>query len=214
MNTSKRRLMAIPMALLLGTAAGCQALEVGADGHGMILEYRNLINGRSISVKSASLADGSPFSNPGSLSGGINGRFPTWQRVPTATMAASGDHRGLPEWVEFSWQEPPYPGLEPENFPNREAYRAAVFKLFSDLAVKTFRLEIKRRVPQSVVDEVVASKRIAQPGKVADKTLWIFIFWTPDGMKMRWAMRDRATGGPFGEIVREGGDDLDRYNLK
>jgi hypothetical protein len=203
MNTSKRRLMAIPMALLLGTTAGCQALEVGADGPGMILEYRNLINGRSISVKSASLADGSQFSNPGSLSGGINGRFPTWQRVPTATMAASGDHRGLPAWVDFEWSEPPYP--EDPNM-SLEAYRA--------LPRKKQRLEIKRRVPQSVVDEVVASKRVAQPGKVADKTLWISIFWTPDGMKMRWAMRDRATGGPFGEIVREGGDDLDRYNLK
>jgi len=180
----------------------------------MILEYGSVIQGRSISVKSAVLPDGKPFMDPGSLSGGLSTRYPTWQRIPTKVMAASGDHRGLPEWVEFTWQEPPYPGLEPEDFPNREAYRTAVFKRFSELAVKTHRLEIKRRVPQSVVEEVIASKRVAQPGKVANKTLWISIFWTPDGMKMRWAMRDQAAGGAFGPIVREGGDDLDRYNLK
>jgi hypothetical protein len=180
----------------------------------MILEYGSVIQGRSISVKSASLPDGRGFSNPGSVSGGINSRFPTWQRVPTATMAASGDHRGLPEWVEFTWQEPSYPGLKSADFPDRESFSRAVDEKFSKLEVKRYRLEIKRRVPQSVVEEVIASKRVAQPGKVANKTLWISIFWTPDGMKMRWAMRDQAAGGAFGPIVREGGDDLDRYNLK
>ncbi|TBO32932.1 hypothetical protein EYS42_07155 [Aquabacterium lacunae] len=203
MNTLRRQIFGLPVAVLFGATSGCRAMDVGADGPGMIIEYRNLINGRSISVKSATLPDGLGFSNPGSVSGGINSRFPKWQRVPAATMATSGDHRELPEWVDFEWSEPPYP--EDPNM-SLEAYRA--------LPRQKQRLEIKRRIPPAVVEEAIASKRVAQPGKVADKTLWIYIFWTPDGIKMRWAMRDRATGGPFGEIVREGGDDLDRYNLK
>lgn len=214
MNTSRRQFFWIPAALLLGATVGCRALEVGADGPGMILEYGSVIQGLSISVKSAVLPDGKPFMDPGSLSGGLSTRYPTWQRIPTKVMAASGDHRGLPEWVEFTWQEPSYPGLKSADFPDRESFSRAVDEKFSKLELKRYRLEIKRRVPQAVVDEVINSKRVAQPGKVADKTLWIYIFWTPDGMKMRWAMRDKATGGPFGEIVREGGDDLDRYNLK
>jgi hypothetical protein len=129
-------------------------------------------------------------------------------------MAASGDHRGLPEWVDFSWQEPEYPGRQPKDFPNEQAFASHVKEKFAKLPIKTQRLEIKRRVPQEVVDEVVASKRAAMPGKRANKTLWIYIFWTPDGMKMRWEMTDRAAGpDAFGPVVREGGDDLDRYNL-
>jgi len=200
--------------MLLGATLGCRALEAGRSGPGMTLVYGNLVNGRSISIKSAALPDGSRFADPGSLSGGINARFPTWQRVPTATMAASGDHRGLPEWVEFNWQEPSYPGLESKDFPDRESFNRAVEEKYSRLNINKQRIEIKRRVPESVVNEVIASKREATHGKVADKTLWIYIFWTPDGMKMRWAMYDaKLRPGGFGAIAQEGGDDLDRYNL-
>lgn len=180
----------------------------------MTLVYGSVIDGRSISVKSATLPDGVRFTHTGSVSGGRPKSGQTWRNVPKAVMAASGDHRGLPEWVEFVWQEPPYPGLEPEDFPDRNAFRAAVFKRFADLPVKSQRLEIKSRIPQSVVAEVIASKNAAQPGKVSDKTLWIYIFWTPDGIKMRWAMKDQKAGaGAFGPVVKEGGDDLDQYNL-
>ena len=81
------------------------------------------------------------------------------------------------------------------------------------LPKKTQRLEIKSKIPQSVVAEVIASKKAAQPGKVSDKTLWIYIFWTPDGIKMRWAMKDQKSGaGGFGPVIKEGGDDLDQYD--
>lgn len=201
--------------LMLGVLAGtgCQSFGQDTDGPGMTLVYGSLIDGKSISVKSATLPDGTRFTHT-SVTGGKPGTGKTWRNVPTATMAASGDHRGLPEWVEFTWQEPAYPGLEPTDFPDRQAYRDAVFKKFAALQIKTQRLEIKRRIPQAVVDEVVASKREAKPGKVANKTLWLYIFWAPDGVKMRWAMRDQAVGSPggFGDVVHEGGDDLDRYN--
>lgn len=208
-----RRRIVVGSLLLLGGAAGCQSFGVN-NGPGMTLEYGSVINGRSISVKSAILPDGTSFSHPGSVGGFGIIKWRTWGRVPTKTMAASGDYRALPEWVEFVWQEPPYPGLEPEDFPDRNAFRAAVFKLFSELPFKTQRLEIKSRIPQTVVAEVMASKKAAQPGKVSDKTLWIYIFWTPDGIKMRWAMKDQKAGvGAFGPVVKEGGDDLDQYSL-
>lgn len=213
MNITKRKLLLLPMALWLGVSGGCHALEVGGDGPGMMLVYGSVIDGRSVSIKSATTSSGTHLTHPLR----VGGRFTpgqTWRNGGVdATMAASGDHRGLPEWVDFTWQEPSYPGLEPKDFPDRMAFRQAVKEMFSKLPMKAQRLEIKRRVPQSVVDEVVASKRVAQPGSVADKTLWIFIFWTPDGVKMRWAMYDKklARGG-FGAIAQEGGDDLDRYN--
>ena len=200
-----RRMLLMWLPGVAAAVAGCHSFrEESGDGPGMILEYGNLIGGKSIVVKSAVLPDGKPFMDPGALGGsGLNKKRPTWKDMPTKVMAASGDHRGLPDWVAFEWSEPPYP--EDPNM-SLEAYRA--------LPRKKHRLVIKSRIPESVIKEVAISKREAPRGKVADKTLWIYIFWTPDGMKMRWEMTNRAAGpGGFGPVIKEGGDDLDRYNL-
>lgn len=172
MNTSIRRRIVVGSLLLLVGAAGCQSFGVN-NGPGMTLVYGSLIKARSISVKSATLPDGAAFTHTGSVTGGPPKGGQSWRTVPKAVMAASGDYRALPEWVEFVWSEPPYP--EDPRMSLAE-YRA--------LPKKTQRLEIKSRIPQSVVAEVIASKKAAQPGKVSDKTLWIYIFWTPDGIKM------------------------------
>lgn len=207
-----RRLL---LASAAASAAGCHLFKEGSsDGPGMILEYGNLITGRSIVVKSAVLPDGKPFMDPGALGGsGLNKKRPTWREMPTKIMGASGDHRGLPEWVEFAWQEPAYPGKKPEDFPDREAFALYVKESYDNLPVQRERLHIRSRVPEEVVREVVASKRQASKGKLAGKTLWIYIFWTIDGMKMRWEMTARAGSGGFGPVIKQGGDDLDRYNL-
>lgn len=211
LNVLTRRSLLV-FGVLAGT--GCQSFGQDTDGPGMTLEYGGLIDDKSISIKSAKLPDGKPFTNPGSIGGFGIKKWRTWRNVPTKVMAASGDHRGLPEWVEFTWQEPAYPGLKYKDFPTREAFDQAYEEKYAKLPFQKQRVDIKRRVPQSVVDEVVDSKREAKPGKVANKTLWLYIFWTPDGVKMRWAMRDQAVGSPggFGDVVHEGGDDLDRYN--
>lgn len=212
METVTRRWFVMAGAWLFGGFTGCQSFGA-EDGPGMTLEYGSVINDHSISVKTALLPDGRSFSNPGSIGGFGIKKWRSWRNVPTAVMAASGDHRGLPEWVEFTWQEPSYPGLKFKDFPTPAAFDQAYGEKYAKLPVKTQRLEIKRRVPQSVVAEVIASKTSAQPGNVADKTLWIYIFWTPDGIKMRWAMKDQKAGsGGFGPVVKEGGDDLDHYN--
>ena len=213
LNLWQRRSLLALGVWVAACATGCQAFGESAEGPGMTLVYGSLIDGKSISAKSAVLPNGTRFADPGSVAGGKPGAGKTWRNVPTSTMAASGDYRGLPEWVEFVWQEPSYPGLDDKDFPTREAFSRAVKEKYAKLPFKTQRLEIKRRVPQSVVDEVIASKRVAPPGKVANKSLWFYIFWTPDGIKMRWHMRDQAVpGGGFGAVVREGGDDLDQYN--
>ena len=213
MNTSMRRRIVVGSLLLLGGAAGCQSFGV-ENGPGMTLVYGSLIKGRSISVKSATLPDGAAFTHTGSVTGGPPKAGQSWRTVPKAVMAASGDYRALPEWVEFVWQEPSYPGLKYEDFPSREAFDRAYDEKYAQLTTKSQRLEIKSRIPQSVVAEVIASKKAAQPGKVSDKTLWIYIFWTQDGIKMRWAMKDQKAGvGAFGPVVQEGGDDLDQYSL-
>lgn len=188
------------VAALVGTS-GCQGEP---SGPGMILSFGSVIDGRSIDIKSAKLPNGNSFSNPGAVGGKFDKSRETWRLGGVdATMGASGDYRGLPEWVEFEWSEPPYP--EDRNM-SLETYRS--------LARKTQRLEIKNRIPQEVVDEVIESKRNTPKGQLSEKVLWLYIFWTPDGMKMRWELRyDKGhKEGGFGHAVKEGGDDLDRYN--
>lgn len=202
--------------LLFGVAALCAgtACHSKPPGPGMILSFGSVIEGRSIDIKSSKTANGQPFSNPGTVGGAGASKWGSWRHIPRKTEAASGDGRGLPEWVEFVWQEPSYPGLSYEDFPNHEDFAQAVREKYAKLPIKTQRLEIKSRVPQDVVDEVIESKRHASRGSVAEKSLWVFIFWTPEGIKMRWQLRydPGLKLRNFGDVVREGGDDLDQYN--
>ncbi|HEX5371986.1 MAG TPA: hypothetical protein VFW84_04570 [Aquabacterium sp.] len=183
-------------------------------GPGMILKFGSVIEGKRVYVKSSKTTNGQPFSNPGSVGGVGTSKWGSWRHIPAAVEAASGDGRDLPEWVEFVWQELEYPGLQPADFPSDEAYRKHVREEFSSALIKTQRLEIKSRVPQDVVDEVIESKRHASRGSVAEKSFWVFIFWTPEGIKMRWQLRydPGLKQRNFGDVVREGGDDLDQYN--
>jgi hypothetical protein len=203
---------AVVTLFLLSCTAACQS---ESKGPGMILSFGSVIDGRSIAIKSAKLPDGQAFGDPGAVGGQFDKTRETWRLGGIgATMAASGDYRGLPEWVDFEWQEPSYPGLEPADFPTPEAFNLAVDEKYAKLPIKTQRLAIKSRIPQEVVDEVIESKRNAPKGKSAEKTLWLYIFWTPDGMKMRWEVKynkGRMHDG-FGKVIQEGGDDLDRYN--
>lgn len=200
MLNKKMWLWMLCAAALLCAAVACHSRP---SGPGMILSFGSVIEGRSIDVKLSRMANGERFSNPGSVGGIGTSKWGSWRHIPTKVEAASGDGRGLPEWVEFEWSEPPYP--EDPNM-SLDAYRS--------LPRKTQRLEIKSRVPQNVVDEVVEAKRQAPSGEVAEKSLWVYIFWTPEGIKMRWQLRYDSGGKQrnFGDVVREGGDDLDQYN--
>ncbi|RZL10298.1 MAG: hypothetical protein EOP40_06880 [Rubrivivax sp.] len=196
---------------VLSTGTACHSKP---SGPGMILSFGSVIESKRVYIKSSKMSNGQPFSNPGSVGGVGTSKWGSWRHIPTKVEAASGDGRGLPDWVEFVWQELDYPGLQPASFPSNEAYSKHIREEFSSVPIKTQRLEIKSRVPQDVVDEVIESKRNAPRGEVAEKSLWVFIFWTPDGIRMRWQLRDDPGRKQrnFGDVVREGGDDLDRYN--
>ena len=166
----------------------------------MIVTFTSLTQGRSISVKSARLPNGKPFSNPGSI-GGI--RPANW-RNSGKTFGASGDNRELPEWVEFEWQEPGYPSLRRSDYPSRQEFAKAVEEKFRDLPIKTERVFVRDRVPQDVIQQVIQSRRDAPTGKLPDKKLWVYFVWTDLGIKFHW----RLISGSSTEL-RSGGDDLD-----
>lgn len=184
------------------------------EGPGMTLAYGSVIDKRRISIKYARLPDGSNFSTPGSLGGRFT-KGENWLNDGiSATLAASWDHRNLPEWVDFEWQELEYPGLKPEKFPTYFAFREAVKKRIAASPIKRQRLFINSRVPDNIKNSVIESKSSPPAGTTTSKGLWLYIFWTPDGIKFRWIMRDKnlAPTTPFGGIVQEGGDNLDAYN--
>ncbi len=204
------------LSLLFGVAALCAgaACHSKPSGPGMIVSFGSVIEGKRIYVKSSKMSNGQLFSNPGSVGGVGTSKWGSWRHIPTAVEAASGDGRGLPEWVELVWQELEYPEPQPADFSSNDAYSKYVREEFSRALIKAQRLEIKSRIPQDVVDEVIESKRKTGRGKLAEKSLWVYIFWTPEGVKMRWELlydKDHKEGG-FGHLIREGGDDLDRYN--
>jgi len=176
--------------------AGCATSSAG--GPGMILTYIGLIEGRSISIESAKLPSGVDFAHAGSFGGS---RPRAW-RSAGKTMGGSGDRRGLPEWVEYVWQEPEYPGLKSADFATPEAFSEAVTEKFRRLPYKTQRVMVRERVPLDVVHEAVESRNNAKPGKVPEKMLWIYFVWTDDGVKMHWSLKGVKP-------QREGGDDID-----
>ncbi len=194
---------------------GTPSCHSESSGPGMILSFGSVIDGKKIEINSATLPNGNSFSNPGAVGGKFDKTRETWRLGGVdATMGASGDYRGLPEWVSFEWQELTYPSLKPTDFPSDVAFGKYVDDLLAKAPIKTQRLEIKNRIPQEVVDEVIESKRDTPKGQLSEKVLWLYIFWTPDGMKMRWELRyDKGhKEGGFGHAIKEGGDDLDRYN--
>lgn len=157
----------------------------------MIVTYVSLKKGVRVNMRSAQLPSGRDFPHGGSF-----GPNKSWH-ASGKTMGASPDGRQLPEWIEFDWIERPYP----EN-PNEtvEEYRA--------LPRYQQRVYVRDRVPQSVVEEVLQSKRDAPPGKLPEKKLWVYLVWTDDGIRMRWQL-ERLPQAP-GEIsvLRQGGDAL------
>lgn len=116
----------------------------------------------------------------------------------------SGDTRGIPEWLDFEWREPSYPGLEMKDFPSDEAYSKAVAEKYSKLTIKTQRVFISSRIPPEVVQEVTYSRSHIPKGQLLpEKMLWIFFIWTDDGIKFRWEMScDKPCD------MKEGGDEI------
>jgi hypothetical protein len=192
--------VAISIAMTMGVSM-CSPRTVNA-GPGMIVSFGGTVKGISIAIKDARLPDGKEFPNAGSfghsnspISGG-------------ATMGAAPDGRQLPEWVDFEWQETPYPWDQRPSQSDDE-WREEIFATYRALPVKTQRVLIRSRIPQAVVDEVTEANRHPVPGM--KKHLELNLVWTSQGIKLRWriwntpdfnAQYDSHEGGD--EIIPEG----------
>jgi hypothetical protein len=120
-----------------------------------------------------------------------------WNWSMGGTEGAAPDPRGLPEWIEFKWREVPkaWNSLPFEEWkPRKDA-----------LPIKTYRVYIKSRVPQEVVDEVMEAKRHRQKDKLSDKMLWLEFTWVNDEIKFGWRLTVRNRQGWLDDL-RSGGD--------
>lgn len=169
-------------------------------GPGMTVTFDNVIKGKKIDVLSAKTANGAPFVTPGSLS-------PVMRANPLLggkTMGAAPDGRELPEWVEFEWTEWPYPSPQQPTDPVAlQAWNDRVDYLSRTLPHQRARVAVRSRVPQDVVDEVLASNKRTAPKALPDHSLWVYFLWHETGIKFRWSLEQGCCN-----VLRAGGDDF------
>ncbi|MCC7680288.1 hypothetical protein [Janthinobacterium sp. FW305-128] len=184
----------------LAAIALCAACSVtrSQDGTGMIVTFSNGIKGKKVDVLRARTANGVFFPTPGSLGPDKN------PMTGGATMGAAPDGRELPQWVEFEWQVWPYPYPDRPSDPvARQVWSDGVHAMSRSLPIQSARVAVQSRVPQDVIDEVLASNRQRAPNALPDKMLWVYFIWYETGIKLRWKLKSSCCG-----LLREGGDEL------
>ena len=182
-------------AIALCTACSVTRLQ---DGPGMIVTFNNGIKGKKVYVIRARTANGVFFPTPGSLGPDKN------PMTGGKTMGAAPDGRELPQWVEFEWTEWPYPAPPPPTEPSAlQTWNDRVDLLTRTLPHKRARVAVQSRVPQDVIDEVLASNRQRAPNALPDKDLWVYFIWYETGIKFRWRLLQGCC-----KMLREGGDEL------
>jgi len=168
------------------------------QGPGMIVTFSNGIKGKKVYVIRARTANGIFFPTPGSLGPDKN------TMTGGKTMGAAPDGRELPQWVEFEWTEWPYPAPPPPTEPSAlQAWNDRVDLLTRTLPHKRARVAVQSRVPQDVIEEVLASNRQRAPNALPDKDLWVYFVWYDTGIKFRWRLLQGCC-----KMLREGGDEL------
>lgn len=187
-------LLALVLVVLGGHRPWGGPLPTGAA----VLNFSSTVPGMRIYTKGARDQAGRTFPDAGSFgpsSDPINGG---------SAMGGAPGTFGLPTWVEFTWQELPYPGQPREAFATYEAWGAHVDEAFRAAPVKTARVKVAEKVPASALEEVAKSRAATPPGKLPDKMLWLYFIWTSDGIKVRWKVHNSGRGGNS----PEGGDSL------
>ena len=179
-KTDMRTMARFLAALLLVSLYGCAVAST--KGPGMTLTYGNGKLGTLILVDQARTSDGGEFPTPGGLG-------PDKHPLRGGkTMGAAPDNRPVPQWVEFTWKEFPYPS-NADDLPLGPVQHA--------------RISVSDRVPADVVAEVIRSKQTA---KTRDETLrlWLNFVWQRDGIAFGWQQyRGCCT------LLRSGGDHVD-----
>ena len=187
---------------VLATVVLCAACAAQrpADGPGMTVTFSSAIKGKSIDLLSAISSSKQPFPNPGEF--GPNANPITGGK----TMGAAPDGRELPEWVAFTWKEWPYPYPKAPSDPVAlQTWRDEVRTMSRSLPVETASVPVRARVPQDVVDEVLASNRRRAPRALPDEMLWVYFIWYDSGVKFRWSLERGCC-----TVLRQGGDDLEK----
>jgi hypothetical protein len=103
-----------------------------------------------------------------------------WPWSMGGTESGAPDSRGLPEWIEFKWREVPL-NAQIKTFEDWVPIRDA-------LPIKTYRVPVRSQVPQSVIDELMQSKRERVRGKLPKKRLLLTFSWVGDEIKFGWKM--------------------------
>ena len=182
--------------------AACGSMRTADGGPGMITNFGSLMDGRSAYMLSVTLPNGNSAMTPFSVSGS---RKPSWRQAIGSTTGMSGDTRGLPEWLDFSWKETAYPAPKPSSFASDEEYGKYLSDEKARLPLKTRRVFISSRIPPEVVQEVTYSRSHIPKGQLLpEKMLWIYFVWTDDGIKFRWKI---SCDKPCDR--KEGGDEID-----
>ena len=156
------------------------------SGPGMTVHFSNSKFGKLVDIEFSVTKTGAAFSNPGGLSPSTNPMH------EGKTMGAAPDSRGLPEWIDFTWLEFPYPSISSEP------------KDYNSWPRKTGRVQVKDRVPPDVINEIVQSNKYTPKNQLPDQSLWIYLIWTDTGIKMRWRQESGCC-----KVLRSGGDQID-----
>jgi len=173
------------------------------DGPGMTVTYSGTMKDVSIYIKKAHLPSGKEF--PTAVSFG----YAENPLAGGATMGAAPDGRQLPEWIDFEWMEPPYPGLEraPSDPEAYKEWGKLVDEQFRTLPVKKQRVLIRNRIPKAVIDEVIDANAHAIARYGPEKRLAIHFIWTTQGIKLRWNIWHTPKFNPQYDS-HEGGDEV------
>ena len=191
-------LQAICFLAAIALCTACAAPR-SQQGPGMIVTFSNGLKGKEVDVLRARTANGVFFPTPGSLGPAKNP-----MKDGGATMGAAPDGRELPQWVEFEWKVWPYPyPAMPAEPVALQAWSDGVHAMSRALPIQTARVAVKSRVPQDVIDEVLASNRQRAPNALPDKDLWVYFIWYETGIKFRWRLLQGCC-----KMLREGGDEL------
>lgn len=176
---------------------GCLILGAGAQARGIAVKT-TLINYQSGSV--ILLQDG--LTDRGKLLPFSMTMQPSNQ-LKTGATSASVARESLPEWIDVKWQE-----LAPARYVSSTAWyklseseRDAYTQECEDLPLKSARIEIRNRIPTSVIAELEQAPPDPERANLPSKSLWLYFIWTRDGVKFRW----EATRGCC-TLLQEGGD--------
>lgn len=158
----------------------------------------NYNTGVTISIKDSRDNSGTRLSLGGNLPSGSNA-------YTGATSAGLGKGTALPEWIEVRWIEtgPEWDMPRREYLALSDRERDERSKRYAQLPVKSARIHIRSRIPESVADELKRSPLDPERSNLPLKSLRLYFIWTVDGVKLRWRLRQRCC-----ETLQEGGDTL------